>query len=109
MLTLCLVHSATKTLNWLGIVLSFVAIIIHAYHLWCTLMHFFSSTICCMSTCLQEVHSDWWDLIGLKKSEDKLLGGRGRCHSQRDNAHHREQQGICCLLLNSFDFILDIW
>ena len=81
----------------------------HAYHLWCALMHFSSSTICCVSTCLQEVHSDWWDLVGVKKLEDKLPEGRGRCHSERVNAHHQEQQGICCLLLNSFDFVLNIW
>jgi hypothetical protein len=39
----------------------------HAYHVWCALTHFSSSTKCLHKDCQQEMHADFWRNTGIKK------------------------------------------
>jgi hypothetical protein len=38
----------------------------HAYHIWCALTHFSSSTKCLHKDCQQEMHADFWRNSGIK-------------------------------------------
>jgi hypothetical protein len=38
----------------------------HAYHIWCALTHFSSSTKCLLKDCQQEMHADFWRNTGIK-------------------------------------------
>jgi hypothetical protein len=38
----------------------------HAYHIWCALTHFSSSTKCLHKDCQQEMHAEFWRNTGIK-------------------------------------------
>lgn len=41
----------------------------HAYHSWCAISHFSSSTSCMFDGCGKEMHEDWWVMAGIKKPD----------------------------------------
>jgi hypothetical protein len=38
----------------------------HAYHIWCALTHFSSSTKCLLKDCQQKMHADFWRYTGIE-------------------------------------------
>ena len=46
----------------------------HAYHSWCAVTHFSTSTKCIDTKCGQDVHDDWWVSVGVTKP---LIGTDG--------------------------------
>ncbi len=39
----------------------------HAYHIWCAISHFSSSSKCMLKGCGEDMHTDWWALSSIKK------------------------------------------
>jgi hypothetical protein len=49
----------------------------HAYHSWCAIFHFSSSSKCLFKGCGDDMHTDWWVLLGIKKPCGNDKGRKG--------------------------------